>query len=729
MKLRLKLSLIVIAIIAVTMTVSSMLILRQASTLQTSAAYDHALQVAQYQTTDIGRRMETVLSTAKSLAQIFGEYHSIPAEQRRGNFDDMIWSLLSRNEEYEGIWTAWFPNALDGMDNRSGQYLTSFTRRNGPIQRQPNGFEDWQAALADLTDEASISDPVWRTVGNKEEVPVVTLIYPIKSGETGKLAGLVGINYITASQAYADEIGEELYNGAGVAGIYSNSGVIVGHDNRARVKSTMRDNPQEQILLGAQLDTVVNAIKNGAERNDPLIITAHSPVLKTDLHLIYYPIQLQDVKNPWCLMIGIPMNEVTKAVRQMTVFTIVLAFIFTILAAVIVFFVATSITKPIISVSRTLKDISEGEGDLTKTISVKGKDEVADLARYFNLTLEKIRGLVATIKRQSGNLSEIGAELASNMTESAAAINQITSNIHSIKGRVISQSASVSETNATMEQITVNIDKLNEHVEYQTTSVAQSSSAVEEMIANIQNVTATLGKNAENVNALTDASSLGRSGIEEVSADIQAIAKESASLLEINAVMQHIAAETNILSMNAAIEAAHAGEAGRGFAVVANEIRKLAQSASAQSKTTSGVLKRVKESIDKISHSTGSVLERFEAIDSSVKTVADQTENIRNAMEEQGEGSKQILEAVARLNDITRQVRSGSSEMRDGSKEVIQESKNLEMVSQEISGGMNEMASGAEQINAAVNRVSELTGQNRESINMLVREVSRFKID
>ena len=729
MKLRLKLSLIVIAIIIVMMTVSSVLILREAGTLQTNAAYSYALQVAQYEATDIGRRMEIYLRAAKSLAQIFGEYHSLPVEQRRSNFDDMLWSLLARNEKYEGLWTAWYPNALDGMDNRLGQYQTSWTRRNGPIQRQSGGFEGWQAALAGLKDEATISDPVWRTVANNEGVPVVTIIYPIKSGETGKLVGLVGINYITASQAFVDEISHELYNGAGVAGIYSNNGVVVGHHSQARVKSTMQDNPQEQSLLGAQLGTVVNAIKNGAERQEPFITNAYSPVLKTDLQLIYYPIQLEDIKNPWCLMIGIPMNEVTKAVREMTVFTIILAVIFTVLAAVIVFFVATSITRPIISVSRTLKDISEGEGDLTKTIPVKGKDEVADLARYFNLTLEKIRGLVATIKRQSGNLSEIGSELASNMTESAAAINQITANIHSIKSRVISQSASVTETNATMEQITVNIDKLNEHVEYQTTSVAQSSSAIEEMIANIQNVTATLGKNAENVNTLTEASSRGRSGIEEVSADIKAIAEESASLLEINAVMQHIAAETNILSMNAAIEAAHAGEAGRGFAVVANEIRKLAQSASSQSKTTSGVLKRVKESIDKISHSTGNVLDRFEAIDSSVKTVVDQTENIRNAMEEQGEGSKQILEAVARLNEITRQVRSGSSEMREGSKEVIQESKNLEIVSQEISGGMNEMASGAEQINASVNRVSELTGQNRENIDLLVREVSRFKID
>jgi methyl-accepting chemotaxis protein len=222
---------------------------------------------------------------------------------------------------------------------------------------------------------------------------------------------------------------------------------------------------------------------------------------------------------------------------------------------------------------------------------------------------------------------------------------------------------------------------------------------------------------------------VGRTGLQDVAADIQEIARESEGLLEINAVMENIASQTNLLSMNAAIEAAHAGEAGKGFAVVADEIRKLAESSGEQSKTIGTVLKKIKESIDKITKSTGNVLNKFEAIDGGVKTVADQEENIRNAMEEQGEGSKQVLEAIGQVNEITQQVKDGSQEMLEGSKEVIQESKNLEMVTQEITGSMNEMATGADQINVAVSRVNELTSQNRDNIDILVQEVSRFKID
>jgi methyl-accepting chemotaxis protein len=193
--------------------------------------------------------------------------------------------------------------------------------------------------------------------------------------------------------------------------------------------------------------------------------------------------------------------------------------------------------------------------------------------------------------------------------------------------------------------------------------------------------------------------------------------------------MENIASQTNLLSMNAAIEAAHAGEAGKGFAVVADEIRKLAESSSEQSKTIGTVLKKIAESIKKITLSTDNVLHRFEAIDSGVKTVSDQEENVRNAMEEQGEGSKQVLQSVSSLNDITRQVKSGSEEMLNGSQEVMKESNNLEKVTQEITGGMNEMASGADQINIAVNNVNGMTQKNRDAIDTLIKEVSRFKVD
>jgi methyl-accepting chemotaxis protein len=729
MKLRTKLTLVVIGMIVVVIAVSSVITLKRSSDLQTELAYTYAEEVAHANSNDIERRMEGYLSVARSLAQIYGEYDTLPAEMRRDVFDDMLLSLMNRNQNYIGLWTAWLPNSLDDRDAELGQFQVTYTRQNGPVERLPGGFEGWQGYLANLRDEAILSNPQWRNIAGQGEVPVVTIAYPIKDGASNKLIGIVGINYRSAMQAIVEEIGKSLYNGTGAAGVYTNDGLTVAHYDVTRVKGNIKDNPKEQAMLGNRMNEVVNAIKNGGVNGKPLVMDVYSATMGTDVHVTYYPINIEGATTPWALSTGVPVSEITEGVRQLTIFTIIFAVVVIVVSAVIAFFIARGIVRPIISVSLTLKDISEGEGDLTKQIETHAKDEVGDLARYFNLTLSKIRDLVATIKKQAANLFDIGTELASNMTESAAAVNEITANIQNIKSRVINQSASVTETNATMEQITVNIDKLNAHVEKQTSSVSQSSSAIEEMLANIQSVTGTLVKNTENVKSLMEASEVGRSGLQEVATDIQEIARESEGLLEINAVMENIASQTNLLSMNAAIEAAHAGEAGKGFAVVADEIRKLAESSGEQSKTISTVLKKIKESIDKITKSTDNVLNKFEAIDGGVKTVADQEENIRNAMEEQGQGSKQILEAIGQLNDITLQVKGGSTEMLEGSKEVIQESKNLEKVSQEITGGMNEMATGAEQINVAVNRVNELSGQNRDNIDILVREVSRFKIE
>jgi methyl-accepting chemotaxis protein len=428
-------------------------------------------------------------------------------------------------------------------------------------------------------------------------------------------------------------------------------------------------------------------------------------------------------------MMGSADSYILKEVNEITVFTIILAVVAIGISAFIVFFVLSATVNPIVKVADTLKDISEGEGDLTRTIAVSSKDEIGNLALYFNKTLEKIKKLIIVIKREAASLQNIGNDLASNMTETAAAINEITANIQGIKGRVINQSASVTETNATMEQVIVNIDKLNDHVEHQSSNVSQASSAIEEMVANINSVTQTLVKNNENVKVLQEASEVGRGGLQEVATDIQEIARESEGLLEINAVMENIASQTNLLSMNAAIEAAHAGEAGKGFAVVADEIRKLAESSSEQSKTIGTVLKKIAESIKKITKSTENVLTRFEAIDSGVKTVAEQEGNIRNAMEEQGQGSKQVLDSVSNVSGLTRKVKSGSEEMLQGSREVMNESRNLEKMTQEITSGMNEMASGADQVNVAVNHVNEISGKNRDGINNLMTEVMRFKVD
>jgi len=433
--------------------------------------------------------------------------------------------------------------------------------------------------------------------------------------------------------------------------------------------------------------------------------------------------------NDWTLISILPKNVIYRPGNRTSTISLVLVAGGIVIFLLVFLPIVRKKVKPIKIMTHELKNISEGEGDLTQTVKINSKNEIGELAWYFNLTIKKIKNLVINIKDEANQLADIGTDLSANMNETAAAVNEITCNIQSIKGRIINQSASVTQTHATMDQVTVNINKLNGHIENQSQFISQASAAIEEMVANIKSVTETLIKNSANVKNLKEASDVGRDGLSDVVTDIQKISLESEDLLEINSVMESIASQTNLLSMNAAIEAAHAGEAGKGFAVVADEIRKLAESSGEQSKIINTVLKNIKESIDKIINSTENVLKKFEAIDSNIKIVTQQEEIIRSAMEEQEEGSKQILEGVSNVNGITRQVKSSSNEMLDGAKEVILESQRLEKATQEITSGMNEMSTGAEHINIAVNHVNEISSKNREAIIILMNEVARFKVE
>jgi methyl-accepting chemotaxis protein len=676
--------------------------------------------------------MGTYFGIARSMAQSMEAYDQIEPEQRRFFYDLLLKQVAAENPGITGTWTCWKANALDGLDaqyantpgtDRTGRFISYWARTREGAKLQP--LVDYEVSgLGDFylipirTGTETIVEPYFYEI-NGTDTLITSLAVPVK--KDGQPVGVVGID-MALSKIQENVAAIKPYEGS-IAAVFSNGGLVAGHFDPSRLGKPAI--VTEVSILNENMADFMDAIKTGSPYS--FSTTIHDNGVEEHFDIMLSPFSVGETTTPWALTMGIPHKVINAPVFLMLRVSIIISVVMLLAVAAAAFLIARSISNPI----KTMMNIvtSLGDGDLTGQVNIQSKDEMGDMAKVFNGALEKIRNLVLIIKKETAALFDIGNTLSSNMTETAAAINEITANIQSIKGRVINQSASVTETNTTMEQITVNIEKLNSQVDRQSESVAQSSSAIEEMLANIQSVSQTLSKNAGNVRELIEASEVGRSGLEEVASDIQEIARESEGLLEINAVMENIASQTNLLSMNAAIEAAHAGEAGKGFAVVADEIRKLAENSGEQSKTISTVLKKIKDSIDKITKSTDSVLNKFEAIDNGVRTVSDQEENIRNAMEEQSAGSKQILEAVSQLNGLTRMVKDGSARMLEGSEQVIHESKNLEAATQEISNGMNAMAGGADQINVAVNRVSTTSGENKESINILVSEISKFKVE
>ena len=732
MTIKIKLSAMMIAIMVIGAGTLALIQLYRATNITMALAKQKTMYLARQRAQYWDGRIGGYIQVLQTISNEMNFYENIDPATRRTEYENMLKSVFEDMPDFVRMFTVWKPNAVDGNDARSigrvgstetGQFAYALGKETGTIVPQTSAVVKEVMEHINGPDKMTVgmSDPTPFNLGG-QQILCVRLVVPIINKRINDVVGAVGCQLdINIIQPRIEQTIKD-FDEVSALSIYTNTGYVLASYRSDRIGKNMVD---AEVQFGTHIKQAFEAVKNAQEYE----CFSYAPSLKENIQIAIANVPIGSSKTNWSVMVGSVESYIMKEVNEMRNFVLMIAGIVLVVAVVIIYIVLGNTTAPIIKASNTLKDISEGEGDLTRTIEVHSDDEIGDLANYFNKTIQKIKGLVLLIKQQAHVLSDIGNDLSANMTETAAAINQITANIDSIKGRVINQSASVTQTNATMEQVIANINKLNGHVENQSRNVSQASSAIEQMVANISSVTNTLINNAANVKTLQEASEIGRSGLQEVATDIQEISRESEGLLEINAVMENIASQTNLLSMNAAIEAAHAGEAGKGFAVVADEIRKLAESSGEQSKTISTVLKKIAESIKKITNSTNNVLTRFEAIDSGVKTVSQQEENIRNAMEEQGEGSKQVLQSVGSLNELTQQVKAGSEEMLNGSQEVMHESRNLEKVTQEITGGMNEMATGADQVNLAVNNVNDMTEKNREAINDLLMEVSRFKVE
>jgi methyl-accepting chemotaxis protein len=706
LKLRYRLTIIIAIVFTAIIPFISVTLLRQARLLQTQVAFDNARNIGHSEAIAMQLEFEKIMNTIDTISKIYNSFDSIEMPLRRQYFDEILRSTVVSNPDIIGIYSVWKLGIIDNGDPIYSTLYTSehSTRYEEIIARYD--FAEWNVPEYSRCQASIAANETWQWIlplpvpflkrGNQTHVAFMTA--PIIDNQTGELYGFVG------SGVDVSIMQERIENlkpyGTGRAQLISSAGIITAHPDISMIGRDFHETGLE--LFGTE------GIK---DMEDTLETVTYHQISYNKKIIVTYPFRVGTAKTTWAIVLEIDESIVLAEVNQLRIFTIILTIIMVFVASIIIFFIITHALKPISKITAQFKYISEG--DLTKSIDIKSKDEIGDLANDFNMTTKNVRELIGEIKNKVNALTNTSFELSANMTKTSNAVDQISSDFENIRNLESKLESEAGEANKAVDEIKINIDNLTKLVEDQSDNINTSSSAIEEMTANIQSVTRTLVENSKNVSILGEASELGKAGLQAVAEKILEIARDSEGLLEINSVMNTIASQTNLLSMNAAIEAAHAGDAGKGFAVVANEIRKLAESSAQQSKTTASMLKKIKASIDSITKSSHEVIDRFEAIDTGVKTVSEHEQNIRYAMEEQEGGGRQILESVSRLKDITSSVIKGSKSMSDSGSELIKKTNIFMDISNQVVDGMNQIITGAmTEIKAAVVLVDEMSEEN-----------------
>ena len=432
--------------------------------------------------------------------------------------------------------------------------------------------------------------------------------------------------------------------------------------------------------------------------------------------------------TPWSLGFNISENQIYSAGYSIRNIMLTSFGVIVIVLLVISGIVLISLLSPLKKVEQSIDEIASGNANLTKRISVSSNNEIGSIVLGFNKFTEKLQSIVSELKKSQVTLSDAGEILSKATDESAEAIENIKDSIIETTAGINEQSAGIVETSTAVNEIASNISSLERMISNQVAGVSEASSAVEQMIGNIDAVTSTVEKMVGSFNVLAERTREGHQKQADVNEMILKIESDSMLLLEANDVIANIAEQTNLLAMNAAIEAAHAGEAGKGFSVVADEIRKLSETSSTQSRSIGDRLNHIRTSIENVVDASKQSSAAFSTVENGIKSTDELVQLIQNAMTEQKTGSSQIIQALHDMNNSSSEVSVASKQMAEGNQLILEQVKKLKISADRMQSFMNLMDENTKHIDKSSSELIDISTKVGEAINQIGSQIDQFEV-
>jgi methyl-accepting chemotaxis protein len=394
----------------------------------------------------------------------------------------------------------------------------------------------------------------------------------------------------------------------------------------------------------------------------------------------------------------------------------------------VLFILSRGITKPILHV-QTIINKSLIQGDLTQTLSVRSQDEIGRMAQDFNGFIQKLRALVDQLRATILKTHSGGKLLSGKIDESVNLLDTLSEETLTIGREMTAFNEAVSLSTRVGEQISVTAGSFSDKISLQTEAVAQTSAAIEEISASIQNVARIVTKRLEAETLLKELSVEGVRLSGEAVSTVGSFAERADAMQEMIHTIKSVADQTNILAMNAAIEAAHAGEFGKGFAVVADEIRKLAESTTNESAQISVSLQELMAQVDLAKSASAKSGESFNSISGEIDASVEVYQQVSSAMNELAQGSREIVASTGALSRITGEIQSGSTEIRQGTEQIRISFERTRSSTQTVTKVLSLIVGEVELVKKAQKDITEINSGMNSMIEDLQGEIGIFRTD
>ena len=677
---------------------SGLIVLFSAITMraEAKAAREEAIEIANLRAEDIAEKIvgrvetkiEQALDIARTLSQTLSAVKNTdnPVELNRNEVNSILGIILEQNPQFAGIYTCWEPDAFDGKDNsytnteghdNTGRFIPYWNRnKEGSIVVEPlvgydNVTDGYYYLHPKDTKAECIVDPYIYNVQG-EPTLITSLVVPVVFDNI--FYGIAGIDFVLKFlQEIVDDVGDQ-YNGKAQLIIISNNGTLCAVTGQPELAGqhleVLREYYEEDLYIIQAGERIVANM--GATRE------------------AFVPVRIGDTATPWSVNIVIPNKEITaKADAQLSsavssmwkMIFISMVCVAGVLTAL--WFVAGGIVRPLKNLTEVLRDISEGEGDLTKRLEITSQDEAGQAASYFNVFVDNIQNIISDVAQNAEKLSESSGEFSGLSSQMSSSAGDMSIKSNTVAASAEEMSSNMNAVSAAMEQTSINVNMVATAIEQMTATVSEIAQSSEKARSITENAVSQAVKSSEKVDELGNAAEQ----ISKVTETITAISKQ-----------------TNLLALNATIEAARAGEAGKGFAVVANEIKELARQ-------TADATLEIKERIESIQNSTSVTVDEIAEVSKVIHNVNEIVTTIATAVEEQSVTATEIAGNLVQASEGLQEVNTNVAQSSGVAGEIAKDISDVNESADGITVNSSQISQSADQLNRLAEQLKDMVNR------------------